>query len=176
MSTPCTLLVFDGSHGETLFNCQDEAVEHLCAGSDYPIFNYQKRRTVGHKFSLILNREITEDESEILRQSGCVSAVFGTDELPASAEVTVTRMNFDDAASASLREAIEFALRAVENVPDLSVPCITVPPQDADEPADAPTTADVVSAGLYRPDFLVLSRQKNRPFRERRGKPCVTRH
>jgi hypothetical protein len=96
---------------------------------------------VGHKFSLTLSREITDDESATLRQWGCANAVFGTDELPASAEVIVTKMNFDDVASSSLGEAIELALKAVEKVPDLSVPCITVPPQDEDEFADALTMA-----------------------------------
>lgn len=96
---------------------------------------------MGHKFSLVLSREITDNETAILRESGCTNAIFGTDELPASAEVTVTKMDFNDEASDSLTEAIESALKAVDKLPDLSVPCLSVPPQDEDELDDASATA-----------------------------------
>jgi hypothetical protein len=82
---------------------------------------------VGHKFSLVLSREITGEESEILREAGCACAVFATDTLPTNAEVTVAKMDFDDTESPSLAEAIEAALEAVKNVPDLTVPGLTVP-------------------------------------------------
>jgi hypothetical protein len=90
-----------------------------------------------HKSSFVLGREITDDESAILRESGRANGVFGTDELSASAEVTVTKIDFDGTESASLAEAMESAFKAVEKVPDLSVPCITVPLQDEDEFFDA---------------------------------------
>jgi len=82
---------------------------------------------VGHKFSLVLNREITEDESSLLQEAGCNGAVFGGDTLPTDAAVPVTRVEIDDTVSPSLAEAIESALEAVKKVPDLSVPGLSVP-------------------------------------------------
>jgi hypothetical protein len=109
---------------------------------------------VGHVFSLVLSREINDEESAVLREAGFADAVFATDSLPTNAEVTVTKIDFDDTASASLAEAIESALETVKKVPDLSVPGLTVPavpkPQDADstvidgeivETAEAPAAA-----------------------------------
>jgi hypothetical protein len=86
---------------------------------------------VGHKFSLVLNREITDDESAALREAGCAEAVFCTDSHPTNPDLPVTKMDFDDEASPSLAEAIESALEAVKKVqvPDLSVPGLTVPAQ-----------------------------------------------
>lgn len=86
---------------------------------------------MGYKFSLVLSREITDEESAILQEVNASPAVFGTDSLPTNAEVTVTKMDFDDTSSPSLAEAIESALEAVKNVPDLSVPGLTVPAQPA---------------------------------------------
>lgn len=86
---------------------------------------------MGYKFSLVLSREITDDESAILKEAGCSTAVFGTDSLPTNAETIVTKMDFDDTISPTLAEAIESALEAVKNVPDLSVPGLTVPAQPA---------------------------------------------
>jgi hypothetical protein len=82
---------------------------------------------VGHVFSLVLSREITDEESAILQGAGCAGAVFTTDSLPTNADVTVAKMDFDDTVSPSLAEAIESALEAVKKVPDLSVPGLTVP-------------------------------------------------
>jgi hypothetical protein len=82
---------------------------------------------VGHVFSLVLSREINDEESAVLREAGFADAVFATDSLPTNAEVTVTKIDFDDTASASLAEAIESALETVKQVPDLSVPGLTVP-------------------------------------------------
>ncbi|WP_145910634.1 hypothetical protein [Kitasatospora viridis] len=63
---------------------------------------------------------------------GCGGAAdFGTDVLPTNAEVTVTKLDFDDAVSPSLAEAIESALAAVAEVTDLSVSELTVPAQPA---------------------------------------------
>jgi hypothetical protein len=93
---------------------------------------------VGYKFSLVLSREITEDESAILRDAGCEGAAFGTDTLPTNADVTVTKMDFDDTASPSLADAIQSALDAVKAVPELSVPGLTVPAQPAGPVAEEP--------------------------------------
>ena len=86
---------------------------------------------MGYRFSLVLSREISEEESAILQEAGPASAVFGTDSLPTNAEVTVTKMDFDVTESPSLAEAIESALEAVKKVPELSVPGLTVPAQPA---------------------------------------------
>jgi len=90
---------------------------------------------VGYRFSLVLSREITDEESAVLREAGCSAAVFGTGSLPANAEVNVTSMDFDDTVSPTLAVAIESALEAVKEVPGLSVPGLTVPVQPAG-PAD----------------------------------------
>jgi hypothetical protein len=93
---------------------------------------------MGHIYSLILSREITDDESAILREAGCACAVFTSDTLPTNAEVPVTRLDFDDTDSPSLADAIQAGLDAITKVPDLSVPGLTVPavPQPpADESA-----------------------------------------
>jgi hypothetical protein len=62
---------------------------------------------MGHRFSLVLSREISDEESATLQEAGCVSAVFGADTLPTNAQVPVTKMDFDDTESPSLAEAIE---------------------------------------------------------------------
>ena len=86
---------------------------------------------MGYKFTLVLNREITDDESAALRDAGCVDAVFGADTLPTNADVPVTKMDFDTTSSPTLAEAIQAALDAVKKVPELSVPGLTVPAQPA---------------------------------------------
>lgn len=90
---------------------------------------------MGHKFSLILSRQITDEESVTLKEAGCGSAVFVTDALPTNADITVTRMDFDDSLSPSLAEAIESALEAAKKVPDLTVPGLSVPavPKESSE-------------------------------------------
>jgi hypothetical protein len=103
---------------------------------------------MGYRFSLVLSREISEEESAILQEAGCASAVFGTDSLPTNAQVTVTKMDFDDTSSPSLAEAIESALEAVKKVPELSVPGLTVPAQ----PAHAPDADSSVVAGTVITD------------------------
>jgi hypothetical protein len=86
---------------------------------------------VGYKFTLVLSRVVTDDESVTLKEAGCTAAVFGTDSLPTDADTVVTKMDFDDTISLTLAEAIESALEAVTKVPDLSVPAFTVPAQPA---------------------------------------------
>lgn len=93
---------------------------------------------MGYKFSLVLSREVTDDESAILRGAGCEGAVFGTDTLPTNADITVTKMDFDDTASPSLADAIQSALDAVKSVPELSVPGLNVPAQPAGPSAEEP--------------------------------------
>jgi hypothetical protein len=88
-------------------------------------------KAVGYRFSLVLSREITDEESAVLKEAGCSAAVFGTDSLPTNAETVVTKMDFDDTVSPTLAEAIESALEAVKSVPDLTVPGLTVPAQPA---------------------------------------------
>ena len=86
---------------------------------------------MGYRFSLVLSREITDEESTILKEAGCSTAAFGTDSLPTNADTIVTKLDFDDTISPTLAEAIESALEAVKKVPDLSVPGLTVPAQPA---------------------------------------------
>jgi hypothetical protein len=87
---------------------------------------------MGYRFSLVLSREITEEEMTTLQEAGCAGAAdFGTDSLPTNAEITVTKMDFDDTVSPTLADAIESALEAVNKVPDLSAAELSVPPQPA---------------------------------------------
>jgi hypothetical protein len=112
---------------------------------------------MGHRFSLVLSREITDDESAILQSAGCVGAAFTTDSHPTNPDLTVTKMDFDDTASPSLAEAIEAALEATKAVPDLTVPSLTVPAQPvnaADEEAaaeEAPAQRPEAAAGEEAP-------------------------
>jgi hypothetical protein len=96
---------------------------------------------VGHKFSLVLSREITANESAALQDAGCAGAVFSSDSLPTNADVTVTKVDFDDTVSPSLAEAIEAALEAVKIVPGLSVPGLTVPAQPTQALSEEPAAA-----------------------------------
>ena len=110
--------------------------------------NSERGLAVGYKFSLVLSREITESESETLQEAGFTGAVFGTDSLPTNASITVTKVDFDDSVSPSLAEAIEGALEAVKQVPDLSVPGLSVPaqPTGADSSEVSPAPEAVVVA------------------------------
>lgn len=100
---------------------------------------------MGYKFSLVLNREITDGETAVLQEAGCASATFTTDSLPTNADVAVTRMDFDDVASPSLTEAIESALAAVKEISDLSVPGLTVPAQPAQSETETEASAEVAA-------------------------------
>lgn len=88
---------------------------------------------MGYKFTLVLNREITDEESAILREADavCAEAIFGPDTLPTNADVPVTKMDIDDTSAPTLADSIQAALDAVKKVPDLSVPGLTVPAQPA---------------------------------------------
>jgi hypothetical protein len=94
---------------------------------------------VSYKFTLILNREITADESATLREASCPDVIFGSDTLPTNNDVSVTKMDFETTAFPTLAEAIQAGLDAVLKVTDLSVSSLTVPAQpngtEAEEPA-----------------------------------------
>jgi hypothetical protein len=85
---------------------------------------------MSYMFSLVLSREITGDALELLLE-GHSGATSRPDKLPTNAEVPVTRIDFNDTVSPSLREAIESALEAVKRVPDLAVSSLNVPAQPA---------------------------------------------
>lgn len=86
---------------------------------------------MGYRFSLVLSREITENELTALRDAGCGDAVFTTSTHPTRAEVTVTKLDFDDTTSPTLAEAIKAGLEAVKkaDAPDVSIPSLIVPAQ-----------------------------------------------
>lgn len=102
---------------------------------------------MGHKFSLILSREITDDESTVLQESGCYGASFVADKLPTDAEVAVTKVDIDDTVSPSLEEAIESALEAAKKVPDLGVPGLIVPGLPVAKKVDGEVIEDESSVG-----------------------------
>jgi hypothetical protein len=106
---------------------------------------------MGFEFSLVLSREISKEESSDLLDSGCSGVVFTTDTLPTNAEVTVTKMDFDDTVSPSLAEAIESALEAVKKLPDLSASGLIVPAQPAERPAEG-ASAEVVTGKVVTAD------------------------
>jgi hypothetical protein len=122
---------------------------------------------VGYKFTLVLNRVITDDESAALREAGCADAVFGADTLPTNAEVPVTKMDFDTTSSPTLAEAIQSALDAVKKVPDLSVPGLTVPAQPAG-PVDEGKPAVVVGE---KPEII----SEEEPVKKTAAKKPATR-
>jgi hypothetical protein len=86
---------------------------------------------VGYKFTLVLSREITDDESVILREADavCANALFSPDTLPTNADVPVTKVDIDDTSAPTLAASIQAALDAVKKIPDLSTPGLTVPAQ-----------------------------------------------
>jgi hypothetical protein len=121
---------------------------------------------VGYKFTLVLNRVITDDESAALREAGCADAVFGADTLPTNAEVPVTKIDFDTTSSPTLAEAIQSGLDAVKTVPDLSVPGLTVPAQPAG-PVEEATPGVVVGE---KPEIIA-----EEPAKKTAAKKPVTR-
>lgn len=110
---------------------------------------------MGYKYTLVLSREISDDESAILRKAspGCADAVFGPDTLPTNAEIPVTKMDVDDTVSPTLAEAIQAGLDAVKNIAELGIPGLTVPaqpagPVDEDTPAVDEDTPAVVEGAV----------------------------
>jgi hypothetical protein len=93
---------------------------------------------LGHKYSLILSREITDEETAILQEAGCYGATFVTESLPTDPKTKVTKVDVDDTVSPSLEKAIESGLDAVLQVPDLSAPALQVPALPVAEKSDQP--------------------------------------
>jgi hypothetical protein len=112
---------------------------------------------VGHKYSLILSREITHEESEILQGSGCYGATFVTDSLPTDPEVKVTKVDIDDTVSPSLEKAIESGLEAAKKVPELGVPGLYVPALPVEKKADQP---DVVAGEVIEDEPSVGNKEE----------------
>jgi len=83
---------------------------------------------VSYEFSLVLSRKITDDEAETLIAAGPGGAALKAAPLPTDAAVTVTRLDFDTQA-ATLAEAINQALGALKELPDLSAASLEVPAQ-----------------------------------------------
>lgn len=101
---------------------------------------------MSYEFTLILNRQISDEESETLQKEGCAGATFSTAPLPTNAAVTATRLDFD-IDGPSLADVIKSALEAVKTVPDLSAASLEVPPQPNGAPADgAVVEGEVVPA------------------------------
>ena len=119
---------------------------------------------MGYKFTLVLSREITEEESVTLREMVSPGVVFGNDTFPTNAEIPVTKMDFDDTNSPSLAESIESALEAVRKVADLTVPGLSVPAQPAGPETEESkvVVGEVVAAGtaVEEPDAQRKSRKK----------------
>ncbi|RSN53258.1 hypothetical protein [Actinomadura sp. WAC 06369] len=101
---------------------------------------------MGHKYSLILSRQISDDELSVLGELGLGEALFSTTSLPTNADVTVTKIEVDDTVSTSLADAIEMGLEAVKKVPDLVAAGLTVPavPKEA---ADGAAESAVKAGG-----------------------------
>ncbi|GAB2593913.1 hypothetical protein Aab01nite_82360 [Paractinoplanes abujensis] len=91
---------------------------------------------MGHHFSLILHREITEQECVTLKEKSVANISFAGDALPTDAAVSVTRVTFDDDVTPTLAEAIEAGFEAVKNIPDISIPGLSVPAQPPAAEAD----------------------------------------
>jgi hypothetical protein len=115
---------------------------------------------VGYKFTLVLSREITDDESAILREADavCAKAIFGPDTLPTNADVPVTKVDIDDTSAPTLADSIQAALDAVTKVPDLSVPGLTVPPQPS-----GPLNEDMAGAEGQKPEIAAEDEPAKKP-------------
>ncbi|MDT0444143.1 hypothetical protein [Streptomyces johnsoniae] len=86
---------------------------------------------MGHRYSLILDREITEQEAVTLKEKSQADISLASDTLPTNAEVPVTRISFEDEVTPTLAEAIEAGFEAVKAIPGLAVPGLRVPAQPA---------------------------------------------
>ncbi|MEW1552336.1 hypothetical protein [Streptomyces tsukubensis] len=102
---------------------------------------------MGHHFSLILDREVTEQETVALKEKSGASMSFATVALPTDAEVAVTRITFEDDVTATLAEAIEAGFEAVRAIPGITIPGLSVPAQPAADDADDAAGAGEVAAG-----------------------------
>lgn len=116
---------------------------------------------MGYKFTLILNREITDDESAILRNAGCENTIFSSDTLPTNSAVSVTKMDFDTTSFPTLADAIQAGLDAVTKVPDLSVSGLNVPAQQAR--MEAEESASALEGVIVRDEPAVPKRSARKP-------------
>lgn len=88
---------------------------------------------MSYEFTMVLNRQVTDDEAEVLRTSGCGDATFTTATVGVEKDQVVTQMDFQTDAP-SLAEAITAAVEAVKAVPDLITTSLTVPPYGGNPP------------------------------------------
>lgn len=88
---------------------------------------------MSYEFTMVLNRQVTDDEAEVLRTSGCGDATFTTATMGVEKDQVATQMDFQTDAP-SLAEAITAALEAVKAVPDLTTTSLTVPPYGGNPP------------------------------------------
>jgi hypothetical protein len=114
---------------------------------------------VGFKFSLVLSREVTDEESVLLKETSCADTSFESDTLPTNAEIPVTKMGFDDSSSPTLAEAIEAGFDAVKKIDDLGIPGLIVPAQPAEKPgAETESGApEVVDAEVVDADVVKVA-------------------
>jgi uncharacterized protein (DUF1501 family) len=96
---------------------------------------------MGHRFSLVLNREVTEQETVTLKETSPAALSFSSDTLPTDAEIPVTRIDFEDEVTPTLAEAIEAGFETVKAIPELSIPGLSVPAQPAATDAGEDGTA-----------------------------------
>jgi len=91
---------------------------------------------MGYKFTLVLSREITEEEISALKDAGCPDSAISMTELPTAEKEPATQMEFDTDASETLAGAMEMALDAVKAIPDLRPFTLEVPAQPNGEPPE----------------------------------------
>ncbi len=91
---------------------------------------------MGYKFTLVLSREITEEEISALKDAGCPDSAISMTELPTAEKESATQMEFDTDASKTLAGAMEMALDAVKTIPDLRPFTLEVPAQPNGEPPE----------------------------------------
>jgi hypothetical protein len=82
---------------------------------------------MSYKFTLILDRTVTDEESEVL-QEACAGVSFSMTTHPTKPEITVAQLDYDTEGP-SLAEAIQSALDAVKAISDLSTASLEVPAQ-----------------------------------------------
>jgi hypothetical protein len=91
---------------------------------------------MGYKFTLVLSREITEEEVSALKDAGCPDSAISMTELPTAEKEPATQLEFDTEASDTLAGAMEMALDAVKAIPDLRPFTLEVPAQPNGEPPE----------------------------------------
>jgi hypothetical protein len=105
---------------------------------------------MSYQFTMVLSREINDDESAALRAAGCPEAALTSAALPTDASLTVTQLDFNTEGP-SLAEVLAAALESVKAVPDLSAASLSVPPhpdEPADRAADSAPQAAAVTPGI----------------------------